>query len=279
MIGSNGPVRARHRASSRSGRVTAAARVTIAVASIVIGSACVAPLPDPTSRPALASPSPSVLASTAPPDGTAPPAASPPPASPRPIARLLDVTCAADRTVVAEPVVAARADGVHVVVFNPDVASLLVAFELPSGELQVDAGVERAETELVLTPPPGRYVLRCGAAGTPVEVVDPDGMYVRAELTCGGGSATAGVIDYAPGARGTLGNVLDVARRALTGLRPGDLIERAGYPAATGAAAVRVVRRGQVIAVLGYDRDAHGGWLLGGTQACSDAHVAAGTAR
>jgi hypothetical protein len=67
--------------------------------------------------------------------------------------------------------------------------------------------------------------------------------------------------------------VLDVARAQLRGLEPADVIERAGYPEAAGDQAVRVVRNGEVIALVGYVADGHGGWLVGATRSCPGSGV------
>jgi hypothetical protein len=44
------------------------------------------------------------------------------------------------------------------------------------------------------------------------------------------------------------------------------VVERAGYPVDTGS--VRVVRSGEVIGVLSFEDDGHGGWLYTGSTLC-----------
>ena len=118
---------------------------------------------------------------------------------------------------------------------------------------------------------PGRYQLTCEAARSTFEVVDPEELYIPAELLCP--AQLSSTVDYAQGARGPHAPVLDVARSQIHGLQPGDVVEHAGYPQAAGGQAVRVVRQGQVVAVVAYEDDGHGGWLMGGTRTCSGSNV------
>jgi hypothetical protein len=138
------------------------------------------------------------------------------------------------------------------------------------GESVWDAAFEEPRTAFVATIQPGTYEIGCGGAPVAFEVVDPNGLYVSGDLACGdaGNSGTVGAIDYAPGALGMRGSPVQVARKALRGLRAGDLVERAGYPETTETSAVRVVRESRTVAVLGFETDGHEGWLLTSTQAC-----------
>ena len=69
-----------------------------------------------------------------------------------------------------------------------------------------------------------------------------------------------------PGAKGEIGDPVLLARKALRGLRAGDVVERGGYPAETGL--VRVVRAGNVIGAISFDGDGRGGWFLAGSTLC-----------
>jgi hypothetical protein len=162
-------------------------------------------------------------------------------------------------------------DGIHVYFANTSGGDLTFEIEDPSGVTSdpITAGGER----FVFTFVPGRYDVSCGGAKATITVVDPDALYVSGVLSCDGG--TSGSLDYGPDARGPRGSLLAVARLELHGLRPGDVVEHAGYPLGTGDQLVRVVRGGQLVAVIGYVSDGHGGWLLSGTHACEGSEITA----
>jgi hypothetical protein len=123
----------------------------------------------------------------------------------------------------------------------------------------------------VFTFGPGSYRLTCGGSASTFVVVDPDRLYTPTELICA--TQTSSSMDYVAGARGPRGSVVAVAGAELRGLAPGDVVERAGYQQAAGDQLVRVVRGGQVVAVLQYSDDGHGGWLIGGIRACSGSGI------
>jgi hypothetical protein len=121
--------------------------------------------------------------------------------------------------------------------------------------------------------PPGDLTLNCGDNGQAeplperlVRIEDPDGWYRSMELGNVGGSCMSGEAMFVEDARGSKENPVRQARKLLKGLRAGDVVQRGGYPADKGL--VRVVRDGQVIGVLRYEEDGHGGWLLGGSALC-----------
>ena len=66
-------------------------------------------------------------------------------------------------------------------------------------------------------------------------------------------------IDYGPNARGKAGDLVGLARAALTGLQEGDVVER-DVPTDVGFG-VRIVRAGDVIGTVVYFPDGNGGWL------------------
>jgi hypothetical protein len=161
-----------------------------------------------------------------------------------------------------------QADGVHLLVTNTSGRDL--AFQWDLGGTNADVG----EHEIVLTVAPGVAKIRCQApeadAGAPggyadLEIVDPDGIYVPVELSCD--EATGWYADYAPDAVGDPDPVQG-ATDDLEWLEPGDLVEAAGYPEAE-TRQVRVVRGGEVVAVLEYFPDGKGGWLQMSGNACS----------
>ena len=180
---------------------------------------------------------------------------------------VLEVVCDGTTTRIRTRLVKAQADGVHIRVTNTSGHALDLGIEdLFGGE-----NIPNEGATYVYTFGPGGYRLMCGGTGMAFDVVDPDLVYTPAELLCDG--RFAGSVDHAQGAHGPRGPLLDVARQELRGTRSDDVIERAGYPAATGDQLVRVVRAGQVVAVLRYASDGHGGWLLGGTQTCGGSEI------
>ena len=78
--------------------------------------------------------------------------------------------------------------------------------------------------------------------------------------------------DYVAGAKGSPGTPVDVVRAYLgerDRLRPGDVLERAGYRDADEPALVRLVRDGRVVALFSLIGDGDAGWLLSQTDACT----------
>jgi len=111
-----------------------------------------------------------------------------------------------------------------------------------------------------------------------IAIVDPDHLYASPETWCAakgsGASGTTGGTDYAPGATGLTGDVVDVARSQLQGLAAGDAVEHAGYPLATGNQFVRVIRDGRTVAAVEYTPDGQGGWLIVGSNSCEGSDIA-----
>ena len=191
---------------------------------------------------------------------------------------VLVVACDGIRTDVAIPRVRARPDGVHLQFTNSSGGDLAFSIDEAGGLALLGDSVPTAGGEAVETFAIGDYLVTCGGEGAPFTVVDPDHAYVPAQLTCAGdagGSGTSGSTDYGPGATGPHGSPVEVARLELRGLQPNDVVEPAGYPRAAGDQLVRVVRDGQVIAVVAYMADGSGGSLLGGTSSCAGSGITA----
>jgi len=210
------------------------------------------------------------------PSADASPADASPGASPDDALVELLVTCDGTATRIPLPRVRARPDGIHVRFAN--VSGQMQPFDVDdaTGLAMFGDSVPIGGGVSVFTIGTGVYRLGCGGPSIPFAVVDPDGVYASSDLGCGNGSGTTGTVDYAETARGRQGSVVDVARLELRGLRPGDLVEPAGYPAAAGERLVRVVRAGRAIAVLGYADDGHGGWLISTTRTCPGAGITVG---
>ena len=187
----------------------------------------------------------------------------------------LRVECTETGTSVATDSVAAQRDGVH---FHVSSVVAGRAFQID------DVGADNAfpstelppEQTLVWAVPPGPIRIWCGPTDptevdwVTVQVVDPLNTYVPAQLTCA--SAAHGSNDYGAGARGERGEPVAIARRHFRGLRPGDSVEHAGYPA-TAERQVRVVRDGAIAAVATFTPDGRGGWLIGSTDICAGAGI------
>lgn len=185
----------------------------------------------------------------------------------------LQVTCTGSATEIGTPRVRARPDGFHIRFTNTSGGALPFGIDDASGLPMLGDEVPAEGGAFVYALGIGAYRVSCGGAPTAFAVVDPDGIYTSTELGCGNGSGTTGTLDYGQEARGPRGSPLDVARMELRGLEPGDLVERAGYPASDGDRLVRVVRDGQVVAVLAYADDGHGGWLIGTTRTCPGSRI------
>jgi len=184
----------------------------------------------------------------------------------------LEVACDGTRADIPTPLVRAQADGIHIHFANTSGHELAFGIEDATGLALLGDSIPVVGGTFVYTFGTGSYQLTCGGTtASPFAVVDPDRLYAPAELGCASG--TTGTSDYVAGARGPRGSLLDVARTEFRGLEPGDVVEHAGYPQAAGNQLVRVVRHGEVVAVLEYTDDGHGGWLISVTRTCSGSNV------
>lgn len=201
------------------------------------------------------------------------------------------VTCDGADIVVETPVVRTQPDGFHVVVRNVGDEPLgLSVRDLGStvegdGNVAVSGGegggdnAPPGETTTVWTFPPGTYSFSCsppiepgqgGIAGIgTLDVVDPDGHYVPAEIQCANGEAYGSAPAYAVGvgATGFAGDPVQVVRDHVSGLKFDDLVERAGYPESE-QPVVRVVRDGVVAGKVTLFDDGQGGWRVSAIEGC-----------
>jgi hypothetical protein len=265
--------------SSSTGRLAvllAAAGLVVAGCGAELGST---PKPSPTAAPDIATPSttasapPSVApvpTATSAPSATA--SASPPATAIAHAPAAAEVECTATGTTVTTDLVAAQRDGVHFHVRNTSGANPAFQIDGVGGD-NTPASVGTLVFPLQLGP----ARIWCGPSDTPtdadwvtVTVVDPKGVFVPDTLTCGTVSHQS--IDYGADAKGKKGDPVAIARSTITGLRPGDTVERAGYPAAE-ERKVRVVHDGQIAAVGTYFSDQHGGWLLGSVDECAGSTI------
>jgi hypothetical protein len=187
----------------------------------------------------------------------------------------LEIRCDGTTTVIPSPAVRARADGVHLRFSNTSGKTLEFGIDEAARLPLVGDSVAPEGAAFVYTLGTAGYRLGCGGPQATFTVVDTDGNYTSVELACPT-SGTTGTSDYGEDARGPKGTVLDVARMEIHGLAPGDVVERAGYPASDGDQLVRVVRNGLVLAVIAYADDGHGGWLVGMTRMCPGSRITVG---
>jgi hypothetical protein len=181
-----------------------------------------------------------------------------------------EVVCEADgSTAVLTPRVAVQPDGVHLHVVNHlDETASMNGFGF-----DVDAG----ETTYVAVRPPGVVNEACWPfslhgtdeepQSTPMEVIDPEGLFVRGELQCSGtASNMIGDFAEAPIEGGRV--PLEKARQAFHGIVEDDEIFHVGYPEQADPS-VAVRRDGQIVATyqfVTFDGDA---WIVASSQICS----------
>lgn len=180
------------------------------------------------------------------------------------------IICEADgSTTILTPRVLVQPDGVHV----HAVSRLDETAEI------IDLGhdVQPGETEWVAQTPPGKVETACNPFSqhdsgeapptTPVEILDPDGIYVNGEIQCSG---TSGAIigDFAEAPLDVGPVPLSEARKAIRGLDDDDQVLRAGYPEQRDAAII-VRRHSQIVASFGFVTFDGEDWVVEGSQICT----------
>ncbi len=175
---------------------------------------------------------------------------------------------------VEAPAVKSQPDGVHIRFVNQTGKDLTFSIEDP-GEGGMGANAPQGTSTHVVDLHPGTVSIACydgftedgsQVATTPLQIVDKHGVWIPATLTCA--AAFSGHADYAPGARGDA-DPLEAAQGALERyIRPGDVVEPAGHPEAE-EPLYRLVRAGEVLAIVDLDDDGAGGWLPSTVTGCS----------
>ena len=180
------------------------------------------------------------------------------------------IVCTADGTRLLTPAVRPRSDGVHVILSQRGGAAATLSTDQAGGW-------KPGPKPFVVTLPPGRANLGCMTmadwnADPPrhrgwvtLQVVDQDDRWVDDHPV--GGSCSQSSIDYAPTAAGHPESQLAREARHALDARPGDDVERAGYPRQQ-PIEYRLVRDGRVVALARFASDGHGRWLLDGVQKC-----------
>lgn len=175
---------------------------------------------------------------------------------------------------VKTPAVKPRPDGVHIQFVNETGNDQEFSIEDP-GEGGMGADARQGKSTHVVDLHPGRVLIACydgstedagEVAKTSLEVVDEDGVWVPARLTCRAGFT--GQAGYAPDARGDP-TPFEAAQRALDRyVRAGDIVESAGYPDAE-TPVYRLVRAGEVLAIVDLENLGERGWLPSTVTGCS----------
>jgi hypothetical protein len=192
-----------------------------------------------------------------------------------------DVVCDGDGTHVLTPQIRPQPDGVHFRIDNR--TGVHLGFEFRFGES--GAGGDNAPvgtSEITRSDvPPGDVLVTCwdfrGQPALPKDpdefvtlaVVDEDGIWTSPNLDCGDAGWVTGTGDYGEGAKGVVGDPVDLAKDHFQGLRATDLVRSVGYPQEE-QPVVGVVRDGTTIATAEYLSDGEGGWLLSTVSRCQD---------
>jgi hypothetical protein len=144
------------------------------------------------------------------------------------------------------------------------------------GEFRMD--VERGETTLVSTVAPGKVDAGCypysehdpGGAEpekAPVEVLDPDGLYVQGQVECSG-EASSLIADFFERPLDAGPVPLEVARERIRGLLPGDEVLHLGYPE-QGGRQIGVRRDGVIVATFDFITFDGDKWQIASNYICS----------
>jgi hypothetical protein len=175
---------------------------------------------------------------------------------------------------VETPAVKPQADGVHIQFVNETGKDLAFSIEDPS-EGGMGADTREGTSSQVVDLHPGTVSIACydafsedgsEVAKTPLEIVDEDGVWIPARLTCAEAFSTHA--DYALDARGDP-DPLEAARGGLDSyMQAGDVVEPAGYPEGE-TPLYRLMRAGEVLAIVDLEDDGAGGWLPSTVTGCS----------
>jgi hypothetical protein len=190
-----------------------------------------------------------------------------------------EVICESDgSTTVLTPEVVVQPDGIHV--------HLVSHLDEPAEIIGLGRDVEPGETEWVSHAPPGTVDTACNPFSqhdsgeapptTPVEILDPDGLYLDGELECGLLDTVWSMTgDFAEAPREGAVAPLDEARAAISGLDDSDEVRYDGYPS-SGDRQVVVVRDGKVVASFDFVTFDGEGWIAAGASGCAGTGIQSG---
>ena len=180
--------------------------------------------------------------------------------------------CDSDGHRISTDEVRPQGDGVHLVVDNRRDRDPGIAYRYGDGSGGGD-NAPPGRTVLRLPAPPGPFQVACypndpnaEPAYLSAEVVDPEGVYVDAELGCG--ARVSGIGEYTEKPKGVDDPEAAARDQLEFGIEEGDELRRAGYPDAEAPVFV-VVRDGDVVARTDLLRGTSG-WYTDGYEACED---------
>jgi hypothetical protein len=195
----------------------------------------------------------------------------PPNSVPIDVPEVAEIVCEADgSTTVETPQVLVQGDGVHVhVVSRLDEPASVGGFAMDVGP---------GETAFVSTVAPGEVDAGCypysehepGGAepeNAPVEVLDPEGLFVGGEVECSG-EASGLIADFFRPSLNAGSVPLDVARASIGGIQPGDEVIHLGYPE-QGERHVAVRRDGAIVATFNFVTFDAEKWQVASNHICS----------
>jgi hypothetical protein len=184
---------------------------------------------------------------------------------------LARVVCAVHGTRLETDTVRPQPDGVHLEVVNETGEDRSISVLDPQGGGMGQSAPAGTST-LVVALAPGTLEVTCSdlreeeLEGSMLEVVDEDGVWISTSLGCDEGFSSAG--SYTEDARGEP-DPLAAAHATLDPYaEPGDVVEPAGYPDAL-EPEYRLVRDGEILAVVELFDDGAGGWLQSSLTGCS----------
>lgn len=203
-------------------------------------------------------------------DPPAPGGEVPPNAVPEGVPNVAEIVCGADgSTLVGTPQVLVQPDGIHL--------HVLSRLDEPASVNGFGIDVDGGSVEVVSARAPGRIDVACWPFSdhgsgeepptSPIEVLDPQGIYVSGEIRCEGMS-WGSVSDFAELPLDTGPVPLEAARAAISGLRPDDEVLYVGYPEQT-ERTVAVRRDGAVVATFSFVTFDGEEWSVAGSEGCS----------
>lgn len=195
----------------------------------------------------------------------------PPNAVPASVSDVAEIVCEADgSTTLSTPQVVVQPDGVHV----RGVSRL----DEPAEIIGLGRDIEGGVTEWVSTTAPGVVDVACNPYSqhepggkepmmAPLDVSDPDGIYVPGEIRCSG-TASGMIADFVEEPLDAGPVPLDVARESIHGLRADDEVLHTGYPEQRDRV-VAVRRDGEIVATYNFVTFDGEKWSVASNHICS----------
>jgi hypothetical protein len=195
--------------------------------------------------------------------------APPPGSDPADVPDVAEVVCEADgSTTVRTPEVLVQPDGVHV--------HVLSRLDEPAQVVGLGRDVDAGETGYVTQVAPGRVAVACypysqhetveDPPTTPMEILDPDGLYTDGDVECSG-SMVEMIADFAEPPLEGQRVPLPAVRAEIRGLDDDDEVLHVGYPEQPDAR-VAVRRDGQVVATFSFVTFDGEEWVIEGSSIC-----------